>query len=118
MLIFRRFLPLVISLSLLVVQQGGATHALRHALSNVVSEQQQHQDKQSAHPHACEKCATFAQLGNAPIIPVHVFILVATSSEVIQHHAIYLHFVYVPSAVARGPPAVGLNLSKNPLHFS
>jgi len=109
MLIFRRFLPLIISLSLLVAQQGGATHALRHALSNLSEQQQhQHQDKQCGRPHAYEKCATFAQLDSAPIMPMHVFKLIATSSEAIQHHAINLRFVYALTAVARGPPAVRL----------
>lgn len=81
-------------------------HALRHALSDVLSEQQQHQDKQTSHHHICEKCATFAQLGSAPIMPMHVFKLVATSSEVILHHGNYFRFVYALTAVARGPPAV------------
>ena len=103
MLIYRLFFPLLFALALLTAQQGGAAHALSHALEHL-SEQTQ-KDKQVPHHHACEKCATFAQLSSAPIIGTQDFALAAVSGVTIQHHAIAFRFVHTLTAVARGPPA-------------
>ena len=103
MLISRLFLPLLFAFALLTAQQGGAAHALSHALEHL-SEQTQ-KDKQVPHHHACEKCATFAQLGSAPIMGAYGFALFAVSGVTIQHRAITFRFVHILTAVARGPPA-------------
>lgn len=79
---------------------------IRHVLAVALSDQKPQQNKQCGRPHICEKGAAFAQLDSAPIIPRHVLKLVATSREVIPHHAINLRFVYALTAVARGPPAI------------
>ena len=103
MLIYRLFFPLLFALALLTAQQGGAAHALSHALEHL-SEQTQ-KDKQVPHHHACEKCATFAQLSSAPTMGAQDFALAAVSGVTIQHHAITFRFVHTLTAVARGPPA-------------
>lgn len=104
MRISRLFLPLLFAFALLTAQQGGAAHALSHALEKL-SEQTQKHDKQVPHHPACEKCATFAQLGSAPIMGAYAFPLTAISSETFQHRSITFHFTTALAAVARGPPA-------------
>lgn len=102
----RFILPLFLALSLLTAQQSGAAHALSHALSNILAEQAETHGKQIAHSHhACEKCATYAQLGSSPIMGVYDVALVAVSSETIPYHNASSRFVHALVAVARGPPA-------------
>jgi hypothetical protein len=54
------FLRVFFTLALLSTPQIGAEHALSHAF-----EEQSQKDNQAPHSAACEKCATYVQLGSA-----------------------------------------------------
>lgn len=104
---FRRFLPVLFAFALLTAQQGGAAHAISHALSDALPELPQKQDKQASHSHhTCEKCALYAQLGSSPIMGTYEFALPAVSSEAIQQRDTPFRFTRAPVPVARGPPPV------------
>jgi len=96
----RIFFPLLLAFALLFAQQGGAAHALRHAL-----EKQSQQDKQSPHSLSCEQCATYAQLGSALSNANHSFALLATAEGRAQQSIGSFRSIQIPAAVARGPPA-------------
>ena len=96
----RLFQPLFLAFALLFAQQGGAAHALSHAL-----EQTRQQDKQAPHSPACEQCETYAQLGSALNVGTYDFSLAVTSGEEVQHCAIAFRSIHVLAAAARGPPA-------------
>jgi len=95
-----RLLPLFLAFALLFAQQGGAAHALSHAL-----EQTRQQDKQAPHSPACEQCETFAQLSSALNAGTYDSALAVTSNEEVQHFAIAFRSIHVFAAAARGPPA-------------
>ena len=96
-----RFFPsLVVALLLLLGQQGGATHALRH----VLAEQSQQQNKKTQHTNDCEQCISYAQLGSA--LNSHFLTLALLTSlkqTLSQHHTEFFTLHLVP-ATARGPP--------------
>jgi hypothetical protein len=102
MRISRLFLPLLFAFALLTAQQGGAAHALSHILEHLA---EQKQDQQAPQHHACEKCATFAQLGSAPVMGAYNFLLTVVSGETFRHSSITFRFIPALVAVARGPPA-------------
>lgn len=96
----RLLLPLLFALSLLTAQQAGAAHAVHHALA-----EQSQQDKQAPHSPACEKCATYAQLGSALNVAAFDFTPPASSGATQVHFAAGFRSIDIPAATARGPPA-------------
>lgn len=100
MLASRLLLPFFLVFALLTAQQGGAAHALSHAL-----DQTRQQDKQAPHSPACEQCAAYAQLGSALNVGAYDFALAAATGEAVPHHAISFRSIHVFAAAARGPPA-------------
>jgi hypothetical protein len=100
MKISRAMLPLFFAFALLSAQQGGAAHALSHAL-----EQTQQQDKQTPHSPACEQCATYAQLGSALHVGTYHFALPAAASAAVLQRSVAFRSIHILAAVARGPPA-------------
>lgn len=95
----RLFQPLFLAFALLFAQQGGAAHALSHAI-----EQTRQQDKQAPHSPACEQCETYAQLSSALNVGTYDFALVETSGEEVQQRAFAFRSIQVFAAAARGPP--------------
>ncbi len=96
----RLFLPVLFAISLLFTQQAGATHMLRHAL-----EQSRQQDKKSQqHSQVCEKCATYAQMGNALQTATIDFTPPRVIAETVQYHPAAFRSIPVLAAEARGPP--------------
>jgi hypothetical protein len=101
MLSLRFFQPLLFALALLFAQQGGALHALRHALA----EQAQQQNKQAPHSPYCEECTSYAQLGGALDSAYLSFELHSSLIQTLaQHHIAFFTQSTIP-AIARGPPA-------------
>ena len=95
------FLPL--AFVLLFAQQVGAAHALGHALLDL---QQQQADKHAAHSKACEKCADYAQLGNALGVSALDFMPPRVSAAAIPYNTVAFRSIHLLAAVARGPPAL------------
>jgi hypothetical protein len=101
----RLIAPLLLVFALLFFQQGSALHALSH----LADTSQQHD--QETHPNACEQCAVYAQLGNAPTSSVQNEIIknVIVSTQVT--HVTILPSHPLPKAAARGPPGFLLALT-------
>jgi len=97
----RLFQPLFLAFALLFAQQGGAAHALRHALEDLT---QQQEDKQVPHSDTCEKCATYAQLGSALNVGAYDFTPPVLFHEMVQQRTIAFRSVPVLAAAARAPP--------------
>lgn len=100
MLSLRFFQPLFFALVLLFAQQGGALHALRHALA----EQAQQQNKQAPHSPYCEECTTYAQLGSALNSSFLSFELHSSLIQTITQHHVVFFTQHTLTAIARGPP--------------
>ena len=98
----RLFQPLFFSFVLLFAQQAGAAHALSHAFEDI----SRHQDKHAPHSAACEKCATYAQLGSALSAGPIDFNPPQLSGEAVLHVAPTYHSTHIVAAVARGPPSI------------
>lgn len=84
---------------LLFAQQAGAAHALGHAFEDLA----QHQGKQLPHP-ACEKCATYAQLGSAMTASLIDFTPPKILGTAVQHFDTTFLTTLILAAAARGPP--------------
>lgn len=95
----RLFLPLYFVLALLAAQQAGATHAIGHAL-----EQARQHDQHAPQSEACEKCASYAQLGSALNVGTHSPVLISLDGADLPQFAATVQFLRVPAAAARGPP--------------
>ncbi len=95
----RFFLPLLFAFSLLLAQQGGVVHTLRHTLA-----EHQQQDKQAPHSTSCEQCATYAQLGSALNSASHSFAAITLSAASVRQHTFAFRSIHVVAAPARGPP--------------
>ena len=91
----------MLALLLLLGQQGGAMHALRHAFA----EQTQQQQKQTSHPNDCERCISYAQLGGA-VNSSYLFpgLLTSLTQALAQLHFVCFTSHSIP-ATARGPPS-------------
>jgi hypothetical protein len=100
MLFPRAILPLLLTLLLLLAQQGGAVHALRHALAD----QQQQHDKHIPHSSACGYCAAYTQLGGVLGSSSHSFLVIAIPSGTVRFNTITFRSNQSLAAVARGPP--------------
>lgn len=98
----RVLFPLLLTLLLLCAQQGGAMHALRHALA----EHGQQQDKHAPHSSACGHCATYTQLGSGLSSAFHSFAVTAIPSETAHFSTITFRSNQPLIAVARGPPGL------------
>lgn len=96
---FRQFLPLLLAFSLLFAQQAGAVHVLRHTLA-----EHSQQNKHAPHQPACEKCATYAQLGSALTTVAFDFTAPQIPDEAALYFAPFFHSAHTLTAVARGPP--------------
>jgi hypothetical protein len=92
---------LLFVLALLFAQQAGAVHAVHHALEDLT--QHQH-DKNAPHSDACEKCAAYAQLGNALNVGAFDFTPPAVTAETIPPLPFSFRSVPVLAADARAPP--------------
>ena len=98
----RALFPLLLTLLLLLAQQGGAMHALRHALA----EHGQQHDKHIPHSSACGYCAAYTQLGGVLGSASHSFSVIAIPSETVQSITITFRSNQPLVAVARGPPSL------------
>ncbi|CAH1906147.1 conserved exported hypothetical protein [Candidatus Nitrotoga sp. HW29] len=96
----RAFFPLLLTLLLLFAQQGGAMHALHHAL---VENGQQH-DKHAPHSSACGYCAAYTQLGGVLGSTPPAFTVTAIPSGTVWFSIITFRSNQPLIAVARGPP--------------
>jgi hypothetical protein len=96
----RVFFPLLLTLLLLFAQQGGAMHALHHAL---VEHDQQH-DKHTPHSSACGYCAAYTQLGGVLGSPPASFAITAIPSGTVRFNSITFRSNQPLVAAARGPP--------------
>lgn len=97
---YRAFFPLLLTLLLLFAQQGGAMHAVHHAL---VEHGQQH-DKHTPHSSACGYCAAYTQLGGVLGSSPPYFAVTALPSGVVRFNTITFRSNQPLVAVARGPP--------------
>jgi hypothetical protein len=102
MLNLRIVQSLVFAVALLLGQQGGAMHALRHALA----EQAQQRDKQTSAPHDCEQCLSYAQLGSALNVGFLSFDLCDQLVQAITQHQFFFLNRHTLPALARGPPSL------------
>ena len=96
----RALFPLLLTLLLFFAQQGGAMHALRHALAD---HDQQH-DKHAPHSSACGYCAAYTQLGGVLGSAFHSFAVPALPNGTVLFSAITFRSNQPLIAVARGPP--------------
>ena len=99
----QRYYFLLLIFTLLFAQQAGAAHALHHAFEDLP---QQQKSKQAPHSNSCEKCADYAQLGNALTVAAYDLVLPHVSYEVVSRYAGTCQFSHVLAAVARGPPSL------------
>lgn len=96
-----RFIPSVFfALVLLLAQQGGVLHALRH----VLAEQTQQKDKQTPHSNECEQCTSYAQLGSALNSSFFSFDLHDVLVQDPAQHHVVVFTQHILVATARGPP--------------
>ncbi|MDP1678823.1 MAG: hypothetical protein Q8L02_01635 [Candidatus Nitrotoga sp.] len=98
----RTLFPLLLTLLLLLAQQGGAMHALRHALA----EHDQHHDKHTPHSSACGHCAAYTQLGGVLGSSPHSFAVTTIPSETVRFNSTTFRSNQPLIAVARGPPGL------------
>jgi len=95
------FFPLFLAFALLFALQAGAAHALHHAFEDST----QHQEsKQAPHSNTCEKCADYAQFGNALNACVNSFTPQVVFDEMVQYRASPFFTIRILAAVARAPP--------------
>ena len=100
----RALFPLLLTLLLLLAQQGGAMHALRHALAEHGQQHNQQHDKHIPHSSACGYCAAYTQLGGVLGSSSHSFSVIAIPSGTVRFNTIKFHSIQPLVAVARGPP--------------
>lgn len=96
----RAFFPLLLTLLLFFAQQGGAMHALHHAL---VEHDAKH-DKHTPHSSACGYCAAYTQLGGVLGSSSPSFAVIAIPSGTVWFNTITFRSNQPLIAVARGPP--------------
>jgi hypothetical protein len=102
-----RYLFLPLAFVLLFAQQAGAAHALGHALDDI---KQHQEDKHTPHSNACEKCADYAQLGNALGVAALDFIPPRMHGTILPGIAVVSRSFRVLAAAARGPPSLLQNI--------
>ncbi len=99
----RALLPLLLTLLLFFAQQGGAIHALHHALAE---QSQQGHDKHTPHSSACGYCAAYTQLGGVLGSAPPFFSVIAIPSGTVRFNTITFRSNQPLIAVARGPPGL------------
>ncbi|MGA7593921.1 MAG: hypothetical protein WCA64_01890 [Gallionella sp.] len=97
----RPYLPFFLAFVLLFAQQAGAAHTVWHAFEDLT----QHQDKQTPHSDACEKCANYAHLGSAMTATPIDFTPPQLSGIAEQHFNATFLTTLLLAASARGPPS-------------
>ncbi len=97
----RVLFPLLLALTLLFALQTGGMHALSHAL-----EEQEQQDDKAPHSPACVQCAAYTQLGSAVNGSAPAFLLVSVPDAMALYVASAFRSTELPTAVARGRPAL------------
>ncbi len=102
----RAIFPLLLTLLLLLAQQGGAMHALHHALAEQGQEHDKQHDKHTPHSSACGYCAAYTQLGGVLGSSSHSFLVIAIPSGTVRFNTITFRSNQPLVAVARGPPAL------------
>lgn len=102
MLNLRIVQSIVFAAALLLGQQGGALHALHHAMAD----QTQQQNKQAPATPDCEQCLSYAQLGSALNVSLLSFDLCSTLAQALTQHQFYFFNKHPLPAIARGPPAL------------
>jgi hypothetical protein len=98
----RLYLPFFLAFVLLFAQQAGAAHTVWHAFEDLTH----HQDKQTPHPDACEKCANYAHLGSAMTASPIDFTPPRISGIAEQLFNATFLTTHLLAAVARGPPSI------------
>jgi hypothetical protein len=98
----RALFPLLLTFLLLFAQQGGAMHALRHALA----EQHQQHDKHTPHSSACGYCAAYTQMGGVLGSSSHFLAVTAIPSGTVRFSTITFRSNHLLIAIARGPPVL------------
>jgi hypothetical protein len=97
----RIFPSVLLALFLLLGQQGGTLHALKHAFAK----QSQQQKKSSPHANDCEQCLGYAQLGGTLNSHYFSFDFLSSATQAYAYHAsAFLPRRALP-AIARGPPS-------------
>ncbi|MEQ1741708.1 MAG: DUF2946 family protein [Candidatus Nitrotoga sp.] len=102
----RALFSLLLTLLLLLAQQGGAMHALRHALVEHGQQHDQQHDKHIPHSSACGYCAAYTQLGGVLGSSSHSFSVIAVPSETVRFNTITFRSNQLLIAIARGPPGL------------
>ncbi|MCE9551115.1 MAG: DUF2946 family protein [Betaproteobacteria bacterium] len=100
----RALFSLLLTLLLLLAQQGGAMHALRHALVEHGQQHDQQHDKHIPHSSACGYCAAYTQLGGVLGSSSHSFSVIAIPSGTVRFNTITFRSNQLLIAIARGPP--------------
>jgi len=95
------FSPYLLALALLLAQQGGAVHTLRHSLAAL----SQQQKDQSHVPSDCEQCTNFAQFNSALASGYFSFAPHESLAHAIELNYLLYHTQHTLSATARAPPA-------------
>lgn len=104
MFLSRLFAPLLFAFTLLLAQQGGITHVLRHTLA-----EKNQQDNKAHHSQTCDQCASYAQLGGALNSTIHTFAILSTSNTAVQQCTVAFTNTQVLAASARGPPVLPIS---------
>lgn len=98
----RALFPLLLILLLFFAQQGGAMHAIHHALAK----QDQPNDKHAPHTSACGHCAAYTQLGGVLGSSSPSFVVIAIPSGTVRFNTITFRSNQPLLAIARGPPGL------------
>jgi len=98
----RAFFPLLLTLLLFFAQQGGAIHALRHALAG--QEQSSDEHEHAPHTSACGHCAAYTQLGGVLGSTYQPFAVISIPTETVRFNTVTFRSNQPLTAFARGPP--------------
>ncbi|WP_239236043.1 hypothetical protein [Candidatus Nitrotoga sp. BS] len=98
----RAIFPLLLILLLFFAQQGGAMHALHHALAK----QDQPYDKHAPQSSACGHCAAYTQLGGVLGSSPHSFVAITIPSGTVRFNTTTFRSNQPLQAIARGPPSL------------
>ncbi len=92
------FFPLLFAVVLLFAQQGGAVHALHHAMAG------QTQDQSLPHDKHCDLCAVYAQIGSAVAIGSIHFDFASSFNTSLSGYFTASRSVAFRAFAARAPP--------------
>jgi hypothetical protein len=96
---------LLLSLLLVIAQQGAVAHEISHYVDNV--KQSQQKNKQSPADKLCEKCLAFAQIAGAVHAEPPVLALLALLTfEYSPQAPVAVIAAEAPACRNRGPPAL------------